>query len=471
MAFYRHYKTKETMKNILLIFALFSCVISTNAQVRPDQAIEKTTAEDTDEIYSQYNGLLRRIKFSTAKTYFQTGLTLLDLGISDGTSGQVLTTDGSGNFSFTTVSSGTDDQTLSFAGTTLSIESGNSVDLSSLQDGTGTDDQTAAEVSFSPTGNILSSNVQSMGEELQAQIDAIQTTSGVVNGVTNLGTFSGSTISDNTDTKTALQELEVAVEGGSSVWTESSGDIYYNSGDVGIGTTTPTALLHTVGGDVIFDSGASGFKSFKFLFNGVEIGGATTKSARFSFYGGSVPSEHLHLSTVGDVGINTVSPITKLHVFDGGDYQLTLARSASVISQFRSTPDETLDIVNSTDGGTTTTQGLYIGGSDIVVANNTDVTLTKSAANCIVRLEDSTNDSDKSTATVPSSMNLNGMVIIVGCKTGSLGGDADDGCEVQVTSTTIEGGSSYTFSSDEVGKYIRFRFSDHTDINGFVKIQ
>ena len=85
--------------------------------------------------------------------------------------------------------------------------------------GGGTDDQTAVEVPFSPTGNILSSDVQSMGEELQTQIDGLQTTSGVVNGATNLGTFSGSTISDNTTTKAALQELETAVEssGGGSV--------------------------------------------------------------------------------------------------------------------------------------------------------------------------------------------------------------------------------------------------------------
>ena len=92
------------------------------------------------------------------------------------------------------------------------------VELGTGGGGGGTDDQTAVEVPFSPIGNILSSDVQSMGEELQTQIDAIQTTSGVVNGATNLGTFSGSTISDNTTTKAALQELETAVEsGGGSV--------------------------------------------------------------------------------------------------------------------------------------------------------------------------------------------------------------------------------------------------------------
>ena len=84
------------------------------------------------------------------------------------------------------------------------------VDLST--GGGGTDDQTAAEVPFTPTGNITSDNVQSMGEELQTQIDAIQAAFGISNGAQNLGTFTGSTISDNTTTKNALQELETAFE-------------------------------------------------------------------------------------------------------------------------------------------------------------------------------------------------------------------------------------------------------------------
>ena len=229
--------------------------------VRPDQAQEKLVAEDDDEIYSQYSGILRRIKFSTAKTYFQQGVvdsiallqdsiivvfksgvethrdTIAGVGGGDsGTDDQTLSFVGttlsiedanSVNLSSLQDGTGTDDQTidvLSLAGTTLSLslendgQASQTVDLSSLQDGTGTDDQTAVEVPFSPTGNILSSDVQSMGEELQTQIDGLQTTSGVSNGATNLGTFSGSTISDNTTTKAALQELETAVEssGGST---------------------------------------------------------------------------------------------------------------------------------------------------------------------------------------------------------------------------------------------------------------
>ena len=37
--------------------------------------------------------------------------------------------------------------------------------------------------------------------------------------------------------------------GGSSLWTANASDIYYNDGDVGVGTTTPSARLHVTGGD------------------------------------------------------------------------------------------------------------------------------------------------------------------------------------------------------------------------------
>ena len=52
----------------------------------------------------------------------------------DGTSGQVLSTDGSGAISWAdaTVDTDTDDQTLSLSGTDLTIADGNTVDLSSL---------------------------------------------------------------------------------------------------------------------------------------------------------------------------------------------------------------------------------------------------------------------------------------------------------------------------------------------------
>ncbi|MBL6662826.1 MAG: hypothetical protein ISP71_01875, partial [Flavobacteriales bacterium] len=56
---------------------------------------------------------------------------------------------------------GTDDQQLTFAGTNLTIEDGNTVDLSSLQDGTGTDDQTVD--AFALSGTTLSLSLEGDG--------------------------------------------------------------------------------------------------------------------------------------------------------------------------------------------------------------------------------------------------------------------------------------------------------------------
>ncbi len=46
---------------------------------------------------------------------------------------------------------------------------------------------------------------------INAELVALLTASGLVSGAVNLGTFTGSIISDNTDLLTALQELESAI--------------------------------------------------------------------------------------------------------------------------------------------------------------------------------------------------------------------------------------------------------------------
>lgn len=50
------------------------------------------------------------------------------------------------------------------------------IDLSSLQDGTGTDDQTAAEVVNSPSGNLIATDVQAALNEIQTEVDALALT-------------------------------------------------------------------------------------------------------------------------------------------------------------------------------------------------------------------------------------------------------------------------------------------------------
>lgn len=50
------------------------------------------------------SGSTKSVTASTIKTYITSNTSLLDFGVTDGTNGQVLTTDGSGNLSFTTIS-------------------------------------------------------------------------------------------------------------------------------------------------------------------------------------------------------------------------------------------------------------------------------------------------------------------------------------------------------------------------------
>lgn len=143
--------------------------------------------------------------------------------------GVALTTAGSAtNFlneqgNYVAVSSGTDDQTLSFDGTDLTIESGNSVDLTTLDlnlasvlsngnnagsriinvtdpinaqdaatknyvDLNSTDDQNASEVANTPSGNLIATDVQAALNELQTEIDAITVSSGVDESPTVGGT-------------------------------------------------------------------------------------------------------------------------------------------------------------------------------------------------------------------------------------------------------------------------------------------
>ena len=158
--------------------------------------------------------------------------------------------------------------TFTLNGTTLGLSLSNDgtaqseVDLSALQDGTGTDDQTAAEVSVSPIANLTATDVQAALAEHQSDIDAfvgggtddqtaaevpitdaggyfvatdveaalqeeavnrialdqlvgdLITLSGVPITSQNLGTFTGTTITDDNTVKGALQELETAVEAG-----------------------------------------------------------------------------------------------------------------------------------------------------------------------------------------------------------------------------------------------------------------
>lgn len=92
----------------------------------------------------------------------------------DGTSGQVMTTDGAGNVSFQDATINTDNQAIdniALVGTVLEISLDNdgvapaTVDLASLQDGTGTDDQQIDN--FGLAGNILGLSIEDDSQPVQ----------------------------------------------------------------------------------------------------------------------------------------------------------------------------------------------------------------------------------------------------------------------------------------------------------------
>jgi hypothetical protein len=138
---------------------------------------------------------------------------------SDGSANQVMATDGSGNLSWVTPNTGTDDQTIDqfgLVGTTLglSLEDDGvapvTVDLSSLQDGTGTDDQNLTGATL--TGTSL-------------QIDIENGTSATVN-------------------LASLQDADWHETGGTPP--NNINDNIYTNGKVGINNPSPSSSLDII---------------------------------------------------------------------------------------------------------------------------------------------------------------------------------------------------------------------------------
>ena len=121
----------------------------------------------------------------------------------------------------------------------------------------------------------------------------------------------------------------------------SSGDIYYNGGNIGIGTTSPTHVFHTVGSEysdsvnslstsvtyakLRFQTGPEVNGSSLSKFQGTTGTGATTRWYNQISNGAGTTSYDMLINPFGgNVGIGTTNPLTKLQISDSGNSTLKI---------------------------------------------------------------------------------------------------------------------------------------------------
>jgi len=89
-------------------------------------------------------------------------------------------------------------------------------------------------------------------------------------------------------------------------WVPSGSDLYYNDGNVGIGTSTPTAKLEIVG--------TPGVDGIKFPDGSVQV---TAPTGGTGFWSGSAAD--IYSNNAGKIGLGTTAPLSKLDIAATGD--------------------------------------------------------------------------------------------------------------------------------------------------------
>ncbi|UCE59888.1 MAG: hypothetical protein JSU63_20890 [Phycisphaerales bacterium] len=111
-------------------------------------------------------------------------------------------------------------------------------------------------------------------------------------------------------------QTTAALGGGGSLWSESGSDIYYTAGDVGIGTSSPTSMLHVIDPRSYAITGECQGEGTRGHL-GHEFAGVVGEAFLAGGYGGYFLGKGYFSENVeveGKLGIGTSSPGAKLHI-------------------------------------------------------------------------------------------------------------------------------------------------------------
>ncbi|MRI00935.1 hypothetical protein GH721_10390 [Kriegella sp. EG-1] len=262
----------------------------------------------------------------------------------------------------------TDDQDLSLSGTMLQIEDGTGVDLSTIIPPGGTDDQNASEVPFDNTGTgLAAADTQAAIEELAAgglvdtddqglimtgdvlsiedgtgsvdlsdYVDVTGESGLLLGDGTNIsgleGTVDGQVVKWDGGTNKWVAGTDEIGGGGSSQWETNGSDIYFDSGNVGIGTSNPNSHLHIKNNSAIerpllkLEEEGDDFSRLEFRntentgfwqIAGIAMDGVSgAANSRLNFYiqNDQGAANRMTISGSGNVGIGDVNPSEKLEV-------------------------------------------------------------------------------------------------------------------------------------------------------------